>query len=56
MQPLDRCLNRNKKYEAKRFSIQVKWYNLVDDIIENMNNKVMEESGYIEIYNSNKTN
>ncbi len=56
VQPLDRCLNRNKKYESKRFSIQVKWYNLVDDIIENMNNKVMEESGYIEIYNSNKTN
>lgn len=56
IQPLDRCLNRNKKYESKRFSIQVKWYNLVDDIIENMNNKVMEESGYIEIYNSNKTN
>ena len=56
IQPLDRCLNRNKKYESKRFSIQVKWYNLVDDIIENMNNKVMEESGYIEIYNSNKIN
>ena len=56
VQPLDRCLNRNEKYETKRFSIQVKWYNLVDDIIENMNNKVMEESGYIEIYNSNKTN
>ena len=56
VQPLDRCLNRNKKYESKRFSIQVKWYNLVDDIIENMNNKVMEESWYIEIYNYNNTN
>ena len=56
VQPLDRCLNRNEKYETKRFSIQVKWYNLVDDIIENMNNKVMEESGYIEIYNYNNTN
>lgn len=54
VQPLDRCLNRNEKYEAKRFSIQVKWYNLVDDIIENMNNKAMEKSGYIEIYNSYK--
>ena len=54
VQPLDRCLNRNEKYETKRFSIQVKWYNLVDDIIENMNNKVMGKSGYIEIYNSYK--
>lgn len=54
VQSLDRCLNRNEKYETKRFSIQVKWYNLVDDIIENMNNKAMEKSGYIEIYNSYK--
>lgn len=44
VQPLDRCLNRNEKYEKKRFYIQVKWYNLADDIIESMNKKVMEQS------------
>lgn len=44
VQPLDRCLNRNEKYEKKRFYIQIKWYNLADDIIESMNKKVMEQS------------
>lgn len=48
IQPLDRCLNFNSKYDRRRFCIQVKWYNLVDDIIESMNNKVIIESGYIE--------
>ena len=44
VQPLDRCLNRNEKYEKKRFYIQVKQYNLADDIIESINKKVMEQS------------
>ena len=44
VQPLDRCLNNNHKYEKRRFCIQIKWYNLIDDIIENMNNKIIENS------------
>lgn len=40
-QPQDRCLNHNVKYENKRFCVQVKWYSLFDDIIENMNNNVV---------------
>lgn len=39
-QPLNRCLNYNPKYEKCRFISQLKWYNLGDDIIENMNNGV----------------
>lgn len=46
IQPLDRCLNYNPKYEKRRFCIQVKWYNLADDIIEFMNNRYMDESLY----------
>lgn len=36
-QPLDRNLKYNSKYEKCRFISQLKWYNLSDDIIENMN-------------------
>lgn len=36
-QPLNRCINRNPLYEKKRYCAQIKWYNLGDDIIENMN-------------------
>ena len=39
-QPEDRCLNKNSKYENKRFIIQIKWYSLFDDIIKNMNDMV----------------
>lgn len=39
-QPLDRCLNNNPLYERRRFIIQIKWYNLCDDIIECMNDNV----------------
>ncbi len=46
IQPLDRCLNYNPKYEKRRFCVQVKWYNLADDIIEFMNNRYMDESLY----------
>ncbi|MDD3392938.1 MAG: hypothetical protein PHE54_05320 [Bacilli bacterium] len=39
-QPLNRCLNYNPQYQTKRFSIQIKWYNIFDDIIEYMNNNL----------------
>ncbi len=39
-QPLDRCLNYNQKLDDKRFCVQIKWYNIADDIIENMNNNI----------------
>lgn len=42
IQPKNRCLNYNSKYENDRYCIQVKWYNLFDDIIEYMNNKIIE--------------
>ena len=44
VQPMDRCLNRNPKYEKRRFCVQIKWYNLADDILENMNNNVILKS------------
>ena len=46
IQPLDRCLNYNPKFDKRRFCVQVKWYNLADDIIEFMNNRYMVKSGY----------
>lgn len=46
-QPKNRCLNYNSLYEKDRFCVQIKWYNLFDEIIELMNNKVMKKS---EIY------
>lgn len=46
VQPLDRCLNKNEKYDRKRFCVQIKWYNLADDIIEFMNNKKLEKPDY----------
>lgn len=42
-QPLNRCINRNPLYEKKRYCVQIKWYNLCDDIIENMNYKIMNK-------------
>ena len=44
-QPLNRCINKNPKYEKDRFISQVKWYNLCDDIIEQMNNIVIGKNG-----------
>jgi len=38
-QPKNRCLNYNSRYEKDRFCVQLKWYNLQDDIIELMNKK-----------------
>ena len=40
-QPLNRCINRNSKYKKDRFISQIKWYNICDDIIEQMNNKII---------------
>lgn len=48
VQPLDRCLNHNPKYEKRRFCVQIKWYNIFDDIIEYKNKQTMIESGYID--------
>jgi hypothetical protein len=44
-QPMNRCLNNNSKYERDRYIAQLKWYNLGDDIIENMNNSIVMSSG-----------
>lgn len=41
-QTKNRNLNTNPKYEKDRYCVQIKWYNLFDDILENMNNKVMK--------------
>lgn len=40
-QPKNRCLNYNPKYEKDRFCVQLKWYNLNDEIIEFMNNCII---------------
>ncbi len=37
IQPLNRCINHNNKYEWAKDYIQVKWYSLFDDIIEYKN-------------------
>ena len=36
IQPQNRCLNYNSKYEKERFCVQIKWYSLFDDIMENL--------------------
>ena len=36
VQPQNRCLNYNKKYENTRYNVQIKWYALFDDILENL--------------------
>lgn len=38
-QPKNRCLNYNPLYEKDRFCVQIKWYNIFDDIIEYLSNK-----------------
>lgn len=43
-QPKNRCLNYNSKYEKDRFCVQLKWYNLQDDIIEMMNERYCQVS------------
>lgn len=39
-QPKNRCLNYNPLYEKDRYCVQIKWYNIFDDIIEYMNKTV----------------
>ena len=39
-QPMNRCINRNSKYEKYRDYVQIKWYSLFDDIIKQMNNGI----------------
>ena len=46
VQPKARCLNFNPLYEKDRFCVQIKWFNLHDDIIEHWNKKVISKSGY----------
>lgn len=41
-QPKNRCLNYNSLYEKDRFCVQLKWYNLHDEIIEVMNNNILD--------------
>ena len=36
IQPWNRCINHNSKYEKNRHYIQVKWYNLSDDMLKIM--------------------
>lgn len=43
-QNMARCLNYNKKYAAKRYCIQIKWYSIFDDIIEYMNKSIANKS------------
>ena len=43
-QQKNRCLNYNPIYEKDRFCIQIKWYNLFDDIIEFMNDKIISKN------------
>lgn len=38
-QPKNRCLNYNLLYEKDRFCVQIKWYNIFDNIIEYLSNK-----------------
>lgn len=39
-QPKNRNLVNNPKYENDRYCVQIKWYNLFDDILENINNNL----------------
>ena len=43
-QPQNRCLNYNALYDKKRFCVQIKWYSLFDDIIDNMNKKHIQKT------------
>lgn len=43
-QPMSRVLDYNEKYEYMRHWIQIKWYNLEDNIIEFMNQRVTKDN------------
>lgn len=42
-QPMNRCLNYNKVYESKRYCVQIKWYNLLDEAIEYSNGLLIKK-------------
>ena len=42
-QPKNRCLNYNPLYEKDRFCVQIKWYNIFDDIIEYLSKKSVDK-------------
>ena len=44
-QPKNRCLNYNSLYEKDRYCVQIKWYNINDEIIEFMNNNLQLSFG-----------
>lgn len=44
IQPLNRCINNNKKYMWCRDFIQVKWYSLFDDIIKYKNDIIIKNT------------
>lgn len=46
VQPKNRCLNYNKMYNKDRFLVQIKWYNLYDEIIESINNKIVRARNF----------
>lgn len=39
VQPLNRCINYNNKYDYARHKVQLKWYTLFDDIMYFLNEK-----------------
>ncbi len=43
VQPKNRCLNNNPKYEKDRYCIQIKWYNLFDNYIEYKYNQKVDK-------------
>ena len=45
-QPMNRCINHNSKYEKYRKFVQIKWYSLFDNIIDQMNKNVIREFNY----------
>lgn len=46
-QPMNRNIINNEKYESKRYVSQIKWYNIVDDIIEYTNNSIIKNANRI---------
>lgn len=44
IQPMNRCINKNSKYEWCKDYIQVKWYSLFDDIIKYKNDNLLKKT------------
>lgn len=47
-QSLDRCLNKNPTQEKRRYCVQLKWYNIYDEIIEHLNNEALKRYHHYE--------